>query len=79
MDGSSPVAMAGLISLKDRFDADLANESDVDRHGIVTKDGGRRNPNHHLAACIGYLRRSRRNDEPTNAAGHFATGALQSA
>jgi phosphoglucomutase len=55
MDCSSPDAMAGLISLKDRFDVAFANDPDADRHGIVTPSGGLMNPNHYLAAAISYL------------------------
>ena len=55
MDCSSPDAMAGLISLKDRFDIAFANDPDADRHGIVTRSAGLLNPNHYLAAAIGYL------------------------
>ncbi|MGA2014455.1 MAG: phosphoglucomutase, alpha-D-glucose phosphate-specific, partial [Solirubrobacteraceae bacterium] len=55
MDCSSPDAMAGLISLKDRFDVAFANDPDADRHGIVTRSGGLLNPNHYLAAAIAYL------------------------
>ncbi len=54
MDCSSPDAMAGLISLKDRFDVAFANDPDADRHGIVTR-AGLMNPNHYLAAAISYL------------------------
>ncbi len=54
MDSSSPDAMAGLISLKDRFDVAFANDPDADRHGIVTS-AGLLNPNHYLAAAIAYL------------------------
>jgi phosphoglucomutase len=59
MDCSSPYAMEGLIRLKDRFDIAFGNDSDGDRHGIVTRDGGLMNPNHYLAAAIGYLFRNR--------------------
>ena len=52
MDCSSPDAMAGLISLKDRFDVAFANDPDADRHGIVTRSAGLLNPNHYLAAAI---------------------------
>ena len=38
MDCSSPYAMAGLIGLKDRFDIAFANDTDHDRHGIVTRE-----------------------------------------
>lgn len=55
MDCSSPYAMAGLIALKDRFDIAFANDTDVDRHGIVTKSAGLLNPNHYLAVAITYL------------------------
>jgi phosphoglucomutase len=55
MDCSSPDAMAGLISLKDRFDVAFANDPDADRHGIVTPSGGLMNPNQYLAAAISYL------------------------
>ena len=55
MDCSSPYAMARLTELKDRFDVAFANDSDADRHGIVTPGAGLLNPNHHLAACVAYL------------------------
>ncbi len=55
MDCSSPQAMAGLISLKDRFDVAFANDPDADRHGIVTPSAGLMNPNHYLAVSIAYL------------------------
>ena len=55
MDCSSPFAMAGLIQLKDRFDIAFANDTDADRHGIVTKSAGLLNPNHYLAAAVWYL------------------------
>jgi phosphoglucomutase len=47
--------MASLIALKDRFDLAFGNDTDTDRHGIVTRDGGLMNPNHYLAASIDYL------------------------
>jgi phosphoglucomutase len=55
MDCSSPYAMAGLIALKDRFDIAFANDTDHDRHGIVTRSSGLMNPNHYLAVAISYL------------------------
>ncbi len=55
MDCSSPYAMAGLIGLKDKFDIAFANDTDADRHGIVTKSAGLLNPNHYLAVAIDYL------------------------
>jgi phosphoglucomutase len=59
MDCSSPSAMAGLIALKDRFDVAFANDTDHDRHGIVTRSVGLMNPNHYLAVAIAYLFRRR--------------------
>mgnify|MGYP003288271253 CR=1 FL=1 len=55
MDSSSPYAMAGLIALKDRFDLAFGNDTDHDRHGIVTRSAGLLNPNHYLAVAISYL------------------------
>jgi phosphoglucomutase len=55
MDCSSPHAMAKLIALKDRFDIAFGNDTDHDRHGIVTRNAGLMNPNHYLAAAIFYL------------------------
>ena len=59
MDCSSPYAMEGLIRLKDRFDIAFGNDTDVDRHGIVTRGAGLMNPNHYLSAAVHYLFRSR--------------------
>ncbi len=55
MDCSSPYAMASLIALKDRFDLACGNDTDSDRHGIVTRGGGLMNPNHYLAVAVDYL------------------------
>ncbi len=55
MDCSSPYAMARLIGMRDRFDVAFANDTDADRHGIVTGSNGLMNPNHYLAASIAYL------------------------
>ena len=55
MDCSSPYAMAGLIALRERFDVAFANDTDHDRHGIVTRSAGLLNPNHYLAVAISYL------------------------
>lgn len=54
MDCSSPYAMAGLVELKDRFDVAFGNDTDFDRHGIVTR-AGLMNPNHYLAVAVEYL------------------------
>ncbi|MGD9974279.1 MAG: phosphoglucomutase (alpha-D-glucose-1,6-bisphosphate-dependent), partial [Desulfatirhabdiaceae bacterium] len=59
MDCSSPYAMAGLIALKNNYDLAFGNDPDVDRHGIVTPDGGLMNPNHYLAVAIQYLFQNR--------------------
>ncbi len=55
MDCSSPFAMARLIGMRDKFDVAFANDTDADRHGIVTRSNGLMNPNHYLAAAIAYL------------------------
>jgi phosphoglucomutase len=55
MDCSSPHAMAGLIALRDQFDVAFGNDTDNDRHGIVTRSAGLLNPNHYLAVAISYL------------------------
>jgi phosphoglucomutase len=55
MDCSSPYAMASLVAMRERFDLAFANDTDHDRHGIVTRGGGLMNPNHYLAAAISYL------------------------
>jgi phosphoglucomutase len=55
MDCSSPWAMAGLVGLKDRYDIAFGNDTDFDRHGIVTPSNGLMNPNHYLAVAISYL------------------------
>src|SRR5262245_46034591 len=59
MDCSSPYAMASLVAMKDRFDIAFANDTDVDRHGIVTRSAGLLNPNQYLAVAISYLFRHR--------------------
>jgi phosphoglucomutase len=59
MDCSSPYAMASLVALRDRFDIAFGNDTDTDRHGIVTP-GGLMNPNHYLAVAISYLFNQRR-------------------
>ena len=55
MDCSSPYAMANLIGLKDQYRLAFGNDTDCDRHGIVTPQAGLLNPNHFLAVSIGYL------------------------
>ena len=67
MDCSSPQAMASLISRRADFAVATGNDTDADRHGIVTPDAGLMNPNHFLAAAIDYLYRHRE-DWPHDAA-----------
>jgi phosphoglucomutase len=55
MDPSSPYAMARLVELRDRFDVALGNDTDADRHGVVTPGAGLLNPNHVLAAFVSHL------------------------
>ena len=59
MDCSSPWAMASLIARQDEFTIATGNDTDADRHGIVTPDGGLMNPNNYLAVAIDYLYRHR--------------------
>ena len=44
MDCSSPAAMASLVSRKDQYQIATGNDTDADRHGIVTPDGGSDEP-----------------------------------
>ena len=67
MDCSSPSAMASLIGRRADFAVATGNDTDADRHGIVTPDAGLMNPNHYLAAAIDYLYRHRE-DWPAKAA-----------
>ncbi|HEX9063498.1 MAG TPA: phosphoglucomutase (alpha-D-glucose-1,6-bisphosphate-dependent) [Streptosporangiaceae bacterium] len=59
MDCSSPAAMAALIARQHDFAIATGNDTDADRHGIVTPDGGLMNPNHYLSVAIDYLYRAR--------------------
>ena len=69
MDCSSPYAMARLVGLKDRYQVAFANDTDADRHGIVTPSAGLMNPNHYLAVAIRYLLAYRPRWSPTAAVG----------
>jgi phosphoglucomutase len=69
MDCSSPYAMANLVALKDRYDLAFGNDTDADRHGIVTRGQGLLNPNHYLAASVEYLFRNRPGWNPRAAVG----------
>jgi phosphoglucomutase len=59
MDCSSAPAMASLIARQHEFAIATGNDTDADRHGIVTPDAGLLNPNHYLAVAIDYLCRHR--------------------
>jgi phosphoglucomutase len=69
MDCSSPSAMASLVGAKDRYQLSTGNDTDADRHGIVTPDGGLMNPNHYLAVAIQYLFAERKGWSPEAAIG----------
>ncbi len=69
MDCSSPYAMASLIARQLEFGIATGNDTDADRHGIVTPDAGLLNPNHYLAAAIDYLYRHRDGWPPGAAVG----------
>lgn len=69
MDCSSPYAMAGLVKLKDQFEIAFGNDTDSDRHGIVTRSMGLMNPNHYLAVAIHYLLTHRPEWPKTSAVG----------
>jgi phosphoglucomutase len=55
MDCSSPYAMARLVGMKDNYSLAFGNDTDADRHGVVTSSAGLMNPNHYLAVAIRYL------------------------
>ncbi|MHB2020641.1 MAG: phosphoglucomutase (alpha-D-glucose-1,6-bisphosphate-dependent) [Candidatus Xenobia bacterium] len=59
MDCSSPYAMANLVKLKDSYGLAFGNDTDSDRHGIVTPSSGLMNPNHFLSVAIWYLFQNR--------------------
>lgn len=69
MDCSSPYAMANLIKLKDDYDIAFGNDTDSDRHGIVTPSRGLMNPNHFLSVAIHYLFTNRSGWSPSSAIG----------
>jgi phosphoglucomutase len=59
--------MASLIGRRAEFAIATGNDTDSDRHGIVTPDGGLLDPNHYLAVAIDYLY-THRKDWPAAAA-----------
>ncbi len=68
MDCSSPWAMANLVRMKDRFDVAFGNDTDYDRHGIVTPSG-LMNPNAYLAVAVQHLFSTRARWRPDAAVG----------
>jgi phosphoglucomutase len=54
MDCSSRFPMSRLISRREEFDISFANDTDADRHGIVT-NVGLMPPNDYLATCAFFL------------------------
>ena len=58
MDCSSRFPMSRLLARKDDFDIAFANDTDADRHGIVTRSGLML-PNDYLATSAHYLGRTR--------------------
>ena len=76
MDCSSPYAMAGLVSLKERFQVAVGNDADADRHGIVTPAAGLMNPNHYLAVAIHYLLTHRPRWKATAAVGKTLVSSM---
>jgi phosphoglucomutase len=75
MDCSSPYAMTRLLAIRDRFDVAFANDTDADRHGIVTRSAGLMKPNHYLAAAISYLFRNRSRWRNESAVGKTAVSS----
>ncbi|HTU73038.1 MAG TPA: phosphoglucomutase (alpha-D-glucose-1,6-bisphosphate-dependent) [Trebonia sp.] len=69
MDCSSPFAMASLIRRQHEFMIATGNDTDSDRHGIVTPDAGLLNPNHYLTVAIDYLYQHRDGWPPEAAVG----------
>ena len=65
MDCSSPNAMASLVAVRASYDLATGNDTDADRHGIVTPDAGLMHPNHYLAVAIDYLLSHRPQWSPT--------------
>lgn len=64
MDPSSTYAMQSLLKMKDTYDIAFACDTDHDRHGIVTPEGGLMLPNHYLSVAIDYLYSARNEWSP---------------
>ncbi|TPG32669.1 phosphoglucomutase (alpha-D-glucose-1,6-bisphosphate-dependent) [Mycolicibacterium hodleri] len=75
MDCSSPNAMASLLGKISDYQIATGNDTDSDRHGIVTPDGGLMNPNHYLAVAIDYLYSHRPNWPGSTAVGKTAVSS----
>ena len=75
MDCSSPNAMASLIANREHYQIATGNDTDADRHGIVTPDAGLMNPNHYLAVAIDYLYTHRPDWPDTVAVGKTAVSS----
>ena len=75
MDCSSGYAMARLVELRDTFDIAFANDTDADRHGIVTPSAGLMRPNDFLVAAIAYLFEQRKTWPPDCAIGKTAVSS----
>jgi phosphoglucomutase len=75
MDCSSPYAMVRLVGLKDQYQVAFGNDTDADRHGVVTPVAGLMNPNHYLAVAIRYLVTHRPQWRPTVAVGKTAVSS----
>jgi phosphoglucomutase len=76
MDPSSRFVMAPLIEQAHRFDLTLACDTDHDRHGIVTRDGGLLATNHYHCVAIDYLLRERPRWPGTTAIGKTVVGSV---
>jgi len=61
MDCSSRYAMSSLLARREEFTLGVGNDTDADRHGIVTSDVGLLEPNQYLATAIDYLLSHRTN------------------
>jgi phosphoglucomutase len=57
------------VQLKDDYDIAFGNDTDSDRHGIVTKSVGLMNPNHFLSVAIWYLFTNRQGWSTSSAIG----------
>jgi phosphoglucomutase len=61
--------MANLLRLRGSYAVAFGNDTDADRHGIVTPSSGLMNPNHYLAVAVRYLYTHRPGWSPRAAVG----------